>query len=452
MSFKKFAVLVVLFGISLLGAAQDDYDKYNAEIKEQYKEENIIYRTFNRYEINPGFSKYSIGPSWSVPTRGWQSVEQNFGVKLHSKHKELGVQFYKGNNNFDEKDTSIWTNRLHIGYFTPLNFSFGKRYLDVKGYLLQPAIGLGYTYSAQSHGLYMAPSFHIQVPFGLIEAQAHMEYTLKHGFIAYPEISVRLDALRTLLDPKLVKTGEFQTSLTTASPVGGGWYLVETKYTNNQVHIQDIGPFWGVTPRFGWAGNSWSHKPYRTVGIGLTGRLNFLGADIHVDKGKLVTGVVPNVQALNGTVKTKFDSEKVLGLVNTTEISLEGVVNIPGLVMGLIRPNALISMGMKTTPLNRFNFHLGYAYIVPGRVNYVNEAEATAYTNQFFADHPNIERNEINDPMQHKAMWGVTYGVSYEMGAVGIRVNNKLSKTSGRGTTIDFYYILPVMKIKKAYK
>lgn len=455
MHWWKVVVSAVLFmaGWVVPAHGQTDYDKYQDDLKEQFKEENWWYRTWNRYEVNPGFSKYSIGPSFTRPVLGWNTIEQAIGIRLRSTHKEASAMFFKGDNNYDAQDTSVWSNRLSVGYFTPVNlFSIGKRYLDVRGYLLQPTFSIGYVYSRRNHGLYASPGLHFQFPFGLVALGANFDYVLNDGFNFYPELSLQLDALRTLLDPQTVKTGSYQTTRTDAEPLGGGWYKVTTTSMTNNVYIKDIGPFWGITPRFGRAMSAWAHKPYNSVGLGITGRVNFLGADIHVDKGHLVTGVTPNANALNGTVRNKFDNQQVEGLINTTEITLEGNMDIYGLIMSIFRKNGISKMGWRTTPLNRFNFHLGMTYMRAGKATYTDEANAIAYTDGFFAEYPAIERNEINDPLQHNSEWGVTYGISYEMGAVGIRSNNKLSKTMGRGATVEIYYILPISKVLKAYK
>ena len=430
---------------------EEVYNNHQDEVKTHFKNQSLWYRIWNRYDINPGFSKYSVGLMSSLPMRGWESTSNHLGFRYHQNHLELSGEVWKGIRK-DELDTTS-AYRLSIGYFTPLSFlSIGGRYMDVKGVLIQPAMGFGYTLTNNQHGAYFGCGLQLQLPFLVAEARTNVQYTFGDGLNLYPEISLQFDALRTLLDPKTVKTGKFDSQFTRVTPLGGGWYNVTTTYSSRDFTIEDVGPFWGITPRFGRAFRAWSENPYNTFGLGITGRLNFLGADIHVDKGKLQTGVVPNVQALDPTVKSYFDNSKVLGWVNTTEISFEANLNIVGLCMGIFKKKAIMDMGWKTTPLNRFNFHLGFTRINPGRVMYVNEALAQAYTDEFFAMHPEVERNAINDPLQHEKEWAVTYGISYEMGAVGLRVNNKLSKSSGRSSTLEIYYILPVSKIMKAYK
>ena len=89
---------------------------------------------------------------------------------------------------------------------------------------------------------------------------------------------------------------------------------------------------------------------------------------------------------------------------------------------------------------------------MPGNVQYNDAQGARYYTDQFFADRPQIERNAINDPTMHEAGWSVTYGMSYEMGAIGFRINNKITKTMGSSSTLDIYYILPIRKMIKGYR
>ncbi|MFK8037640.1 MAG: hypothetical protein AB8B74_05070 [Crocinitomicaceae bacterium] len=441
----------LIFGQTDTTTHDKEYYSYHDEVKENFKNESIWYRIWNRYDVNPGFSKYAVGTMWSTPLNGWQSTSRHLGFRYHQNHVELSGGVWQGVRK-NESDT-LSAYRLSLGYFTPLSFfSIGKRYLDVKGFLIQPAMGFGYTLTNGNHGAYFGCGLQVQLPFVIAEARANMQYTFGGGFNVFPEISLQFDALRTLLDPQTVKTGKFDSQFTSASPIGGGWYKVTTKYYSNDFNIEDIGPLWGVTPRVGRAFRAWSDNPYNTFGIGISGRLNFLGADIHMDRGMLQTGVVSNVQALDGIVKNKFDNDQVLGWVNTTEITFEANLNIVGLCLGIFKKKAIVDMGWKTTPLNRFNFHLGFTRINPGKVEYINEDQAKAYTDEFFTTHPTIERNAINDPLQHEKEWAVTYGISYEMGAVGIRVNNKLSKSSGRGATLELYYILPITKIIKAYQ
>jgi len=272
------------------------------------------------------------------------------------------------------------------------------------------------------------------------------------GLDVLPEVSFQLDALRNLLNPHRVKTGYNESTFTSVTPLGGGWYQVRSHYSISDFMINDIGPLFGVTPRVGIANAKWATKNYKTYGIGITGRLNFFGLDVHADRGKSRLGVVKNVQALDGTVASQFDNDQVQGFINTTEFTAEGCLNIGGLILSIFKKQTIMNMGMKTTPLNRWNFHLGYTYFMPGKVNYTDAENAQSYTDQFFADRPNIERNAINDPTMHEAGWGVTYGMSYEMGSVGFRINNKITKTMGSSGTLDIYYILPVRRMAKAYK
>lgn len=443
---------IIGFGQSDESKFEKEYNDYHHSTKEYFiKHEVLWYRLWNRYEINPGFSKYAVGAMWTTPLMGWQSTANQIGFRSHQNHIELSGAAWTGVKNLETETTGGY--RLSAGYFTPLTFlRIGRRFMDVKGFLIQPAMGFGYTLSEGTHGAYFGGAMHFQLPFAIVEARANVQYTFGGGFNIFPELSLQLDALRTLMNPLTTKTGKFDSQFSSATPLGGGWYTVTTTHYSNDFTIEDVGPFWGVTPRYGRAGSRWSEKPYSTYGIGISGRLNFLGADIHVDKGKLQTGFVPNVNALDGTVKTKFDNSKVLGWVNTSEITFEANINIVGLCLSLFKKKAIMDMTWKTTPLNRLNFHLGVIKINPGKVEYVDEASAIAYTDEFFTTYPNIERNAINDPLQHEKEWAVTYGISYEMGAVGLRINNKLSKSSGRGTTAELYYILPITKIIKAYQ
>lgn len=454
---KAASWIVSLVLISTVLSAQEEpsdqerYDEYHAQLREQFKQESWWYRTWHRYEINPGFSKYSIGPAMVNPLLNWENTHDNFALRYRQSHLEFGAAFWKGQT--DSESPVETFNRFSIGYFTPYSgFSLGNRQLDVKGMLLQPAWSFGYTLTDKNHGAYFAPGFHVQLPFFLVAARANIEYTFGGGFNVFPEVSLQLDALRGLLNPQKVKTGKYNSSMTTATPLGGGWYEVRSSYSSSDFYIQDVGPFWGLTPRFGFALSDWTETPYQTYGLGLSGRISFVGADIHVDRGTVVTGVVSNVNDLDGTVRNEFDNDQVLGTVNTTEFTFEGNVSIVGLYLSIFKKNAIREMGNTTTPLNRLNFHLGLTRFVPGKATYQNEDVARTYTDQFFADHPEVERNAINDPLQHESNWGVTYGMSYEMGAVGVRVNNKLTKTMGRGSTLEVYYILPVSKIMRVYK
>lgn len=447
----RFLLLLCLFlSLGSLQAQLKTLEEYQKEMEEQFHKESWWYRTFNRYEVNPGFSKYSAGVAQSQPLIGWSDVHPGIGMRYHQKHLELGYATWTGKVDSDSAATSF--QRFSIGYFTPVNkLRFGNRYLDVRGFLFQPTFSLGYTHTNSSPGIYAAPGVHFQVPFGLIGARANVEYTFAGGFNVFPEISLQLDALRTLLDGRVKKIGSGTSSYSTASPIGGGWYSVKTTTYQYDVHMKVIQPLWGITPRIGMSLSKYSPDPYMNTGIGISGRINFLAGDIHVDKGKLTTGVVSNTIDLDETVKNNFDNDRVRGTVNTTEITFEAGMNIPGLIRSLFHKSAISSLSVSDTPLNRLNFHLGVTYFVPGKVEYFNADSAVSYTNQFFADNPTIERNAINDPLIHEKEWGVTYGVSYEMGAIGLRINNKLTKTIGKGTTVDVYYILPIVKIMKAY-
>lgn len=456
---KLSLVALLLFALTHTYAQDGEtvgfYKFYKNELKEDFKTNGWWYKTWNRYDVNPGFSRYSVGYSKSKPLLGWDNVVDKGGVRYRLNHFDLGASFWSGNHKGDTATTDAM--RIAAGYFTPISaFSIGRRYLDVRGALLQPAVAGGYAYSNKKHGIYLAPSMHLQLPFVVLEARANMEYTFGGGFNIFPELSLQLDALYTLLDPHKEKTGIWERYSTYAlydktDIYGNVWYDVHSTYSRHDYVILDMGPLWGITPRMGFAPSLITDNPYKTYGVGLSGRINFLGADIHYDRGFTQIGVVPNVQALDGTVRGKFDNEKVSGLLPANHFSFQANANVYGLLLGIFKRQAIKNMGFAVTPLNRFNFHLGFTYSTVGTPTYNNEQEAIDYTNQFFNDHPEVERNAINDPLQHENEWGVTYGWSYEMGAVGVRVNHKLMKTSGKSSTLEVYYILPITKILKAY-
>ena len=452
---------LVLNLIAMSSMAQNDsmnsekeVDDYQYKLEQQFEQESAWYRTWNRFEVNPGFSKYAIGPALSQPILGWDEYDEIFGLKYRSGHLEAGGLWWKGVSDGDT--TASHSNRFHAGYFTPINkFKLGRRYMDVKGFLVQPVLGLGVCRTQKSFGGYISPGIHFQLPFVVASARLNTEYTFGQGFNFFPEISLQLDALRTLLDPNLVKTGTNTHKTTTAQPLGGGYYLVKTTVSTNGVYVKDIGPFWGITPRYGFFNPAWAGNKDLTVnsyGVALTGRINFLGADIRVDRSQMIPGVTPNVNALDPTISKHFDNTQVAGRINSTEITFEGTINLVGLVLQVIKPSNYQHMGMKTTPLNRFNFHLGLTRFVPGKASYLNPTQAKMYTDSFFSANPDIERNAINDPLIHEGGWGVSYGISYEMGVVGFGWTNKLSKTYGRTSFVEVYYIVPIVKVLKAYR
>lgn len=427
------------------------YDTHKQEAKERLQKESLWFRLGHQYYRAPGCSQYSIGPSFISSTKINQ-VQKHISIRYKSVHKEISFSQWTGNATFNEQDTIENHNRMTVGYFTPLHFfSRGKRELDIKGFLLQPVLGTGYVRSYKAHGIYASPAMQFQFPYGLVEARLNVDYLFGRGIDVLPEVSVQLDALRNLLNPTKVKTGYNEHTSSYVTPLGGGWYEVTSFYSKSDFYLQDIGPLFGVTPRVGIAGAKWATKNYKTYGVGLTGRLSFFGIDVHADRGKSRLGVVKNVNDLNGQVSAHFDNDQVQGFVNTTEFTAEGCFNLAGLFLSIFKKQTIMHMKNTTTPLNRWNFHLGYTYFVPGKVEYQDSETARTYTDKFFTDRPEIDRNAINDPLQHEAGWGVSYGMSYEMGSIGFRINNKLTKTMGSSSTIDIYYILPVRRMAKAY-
>lgn len=424
---------------------------HQEKINKAFKNKPLWYRLWNRYDINPGFSKYALGYSKSFPLYKWTNPKYKGGFRYRNNHLEFGMSFWTGVEAGQTIESDV--NRFSLGYFTPLHFfSIGRRYLDVKGFLCQPALALGYTYNNRNHGLYIAPSMHFQFPFLVVELRSHFEFTDGAGFNIFPELSLELDALYSLLDPHKTKTGIWESYSTYASPLGGGWYKVTSTYARNDYMILDIGPFWGITPRLGIYPDFLTGLPHKSYGIGASGRINFLGADIHYDRGFLQTGILTNHKDLHQTIKHKFDNEKVKGLVPIHSFSFEANFNVWGILLGIFKKQAIRQMGVKVTPLNRFNFHLGLVYINVGTPNYKTPADAITYTDHFFDSNPTIERTSINDPLQLANEWGVTYGWSYEMGAIGLRVNHKLSKRNGKSSIFELYYIVPISKIIKVYK
>lgn len=446
-------LFIALWGSFGLQAQSDSLsdDQYQKQLKEQFRSESFVHRSFNRYDVNDGFAKYAVGLSTSVPLTGWKNVHNTWGVRYRRNHFDVGVSFWSGS--MAETSDTAKFNRLSAGYITPLTaLGFGNRPLGIMGLRIQGIAAVGLTRTNKKYGLYAAPGIHLELPFCSVGARANLEYTFGGGINVFPEVSLQLDGLWDLFDPSLTRTGTYHSSSTRVEHLGMGWYKVTHTEYNSPFVIKDVGPFWGITPRFGRAFSAWATQPYNSYGLGISGRISYFGADIRIDRGNVVSGVVSNANALDPMVKSEFDNEKVQGIVPTTELTIEGNFNIVGLFLSIFKKNAISKMGNTTTPLNRLNFNLGITRFVPGQPKYLNSDSAQAYTDQFFNDRPKIERNAINDPLKHEKEWGVTYGLSYEMGAVGVRVNNRLSKTIGKGTTLDVYYILPVTKLVRRLK
>jgi len=173
-----------------------------------------------QYELTPRCSKFSIGPSFITSTKN-NDVQTQISIRYKSVHKEISFAQWTANATFDELDTIVNHNRFTVGYFTPLNFfSLGKRELDIKGFLLQPVMGAGYVNSYKKHGIYAAPAMQFQFPYGLVEARLNVDYLFGRGLDVLPEVSLQLDALRSLLNPTRVKTGYNEHTSTYATPLG----------------------------------------------------------------------------------------------------------------------------------------------------------------------------------------------------------------------------------------
>ena len=455
---KKLLFIFCLFSITICIGQTDNQsdiekqDTYQQQINAQFKKESLWYRIWNRYEINPGFSKYALGYSFIQPVKGWSNYESTIALRYRRNHLDIGASFWEGTPT-NQNDTTIEKgSRWAVGYTTPSGlFSIGKRILDVKGFLIQPAFSGGYINDNGSHGIYFAPSIHFQLPFVIIEARANIDYT-GNGLNIYPELSLQLDALRTLFDPTLTRVGTNNYSHTSATPMGGGWYSVSSYSSSEPFHIKDVGPFWTITPRYGLlAIGEDLLEPYHSYGLGISGRINYLCGDIYFKKSKMATGVQEN-NNVDGYTRENFDNSKVKGLVNTNEITFEAGLNIVGLFFALAKPASTRNMGAMTTPLNRLNFHIGLSYIMPKDAIYENADSAQAYTDNFFAQNPTIDNNTTNNPLKYTNEWGVTYGVSVELGAVGVKGTSTFSKSNGGSTMIEIYYMLPITKIWKVYR
>lgn len=129
---KRIIILALLI-VPLLSFTQDnnlpDYDSYHDQLKEQFKSESWWYKRFNQYEINPGFSKYSIGPALTYPLSGWDNVHRSFGVRYRQTHFEIGAAFWKAQLN-NEVDTNNFS-RISLGYFTPATFTLASNVISV---------------------------------------------------------------------------------------------------------------------------------------------------------------------------------------------------------------------------------------------------------------------------------------------------------------------------------
>jgi hypothetical protein len=319
---------------------------------------------------------------------------------------------------------------------------------------------------------YLTPGYRIRLPYLSVDVNFEMWGGMRFGntsdfykpFGFYPSITLRADALKGLLNPRMVSVNYTQTTVTnyqsnttkSTSYSRDGRYKT-TRYTttttgtvnvtSGQMGIQDVGPIGGVGAKYMWT--PVARRPYmnagRMFGINAYTRAGPLDVGVNFEGGRIGHGSELEAKNDEGKYRRKVKRNNTAGVGS---ISMgTAYINIGMDISSLF----LLPFGVAMDKGDATSFLSASAGMIFGghvafNQEFDNPLTAQTYYTQELEQHPEVKPKFI-DPAQHEATGFLTgFYFSLHVGALNFTVQNNryYGAPFASGTMFGLAYRYPI--------
>jgi|GEM_PF-2693359 len=408
---------------------------------------------FGQYKNSPGFAKISGGYGFSMPAFHNTTLDGPWSG-IHFRNKWFEASYFTGTAEYERDalpDTTADGGILSIGWNNPVPFlRFGTRELGVRGFLIQPIIGVHYSRYGLGGGasaISLSPGITFQFPYGLVDVRFNAGYTLAtekgheatqniEGVMIIPEISLQLDGLYDLWNPNIIKTGRSRTMTQTST-------TIITRESDD--FSSDVKPFWAISPRM-MTGIGLS-RGTGIGGIGFSGRAGALMADASMDFGSLTVTTPEFPDEYNISVS----EDQLNGQVFSSRLFLGAGISPTYLFKAVFRPGSLSKVeGAKLTPMFRNYLGVRFGYSLIGEVKF-DRTDASDELDAIYQNHPDLDTKYDAREMEAGTLFSLFYTV--ELGSISLSWELAVSPSSllASQQTVGLTYLLPYKRLIQFY-
>lgn len=426
----------------------------------------------------PLFNKPDLGPNLNLADQ-WKGY--TFRIRQFEFTYTTGLV-----NKTSNADSLFRGEDMNVNFHFPLlsSVSVGRRIFGIKGFLIQPAITLGYGLTDMDRNreqnealhLHAEPGISLQLPYIILDARyvgglyISKDPAIKSGPFGYPEISIQIDGLYDLFNPQTV-AGGIQ-SVPTYSITGSSTdyyngttttYYEQDGWAQIQGYGTIIKPFIGLTPKLSFSPRRTYRDETALTGLGASFRWSYFSFDLIHQSGHIgfctdvnEDGTDPNHHA-HWYKEKHFDQSSgfLSGKSYASQNEFRVGFDVARIVWMLMYPGAYGTSNLMKNP-RFFRFYVGMGW---GQLNvhdsspqYLHEDSALAYLNTNLSN-PNFINNSFTNPLQFADGFEKTSFGAFELGSLGLSWEKHYYKTAGlmSGQTVSIYWTLPLGRIIKAY-
>ncbi len=436
------ASLFVGMTVNTASAQDGSWKTYREARSQEIESDPWFHRIVFPFRYDLDYSRAALGASLVSPIgHGGATVGPGIGVRLRRTAFELSATV------FEAPDGSAPA-QYTAGIYSPIGPSLGARPLAIRGFYTRPFVTAGLGVYKRTLTPYVGAGLSVQAPFVLVEGRMTLARA-EGGLAAYPEVAFHLDGLFNLIRPELKTGGTFgytshevatNTRRTPIGTVDSGDHIETTTiyriphYHETQMAMRTM-PWWaGVAPRLSLLGAG------PISGAGLSGfvRVGPMGFDLSAVRSAVspVSWVGP--AALGDPLNP---APAIAGTVRTVELSGEMSFDLYRGLMMLLFKNAMRGIDGSDVQYSRMMFYIGYGAVLPGRVQFADEAAAFALIDGAFGT--DDERNTRTDPSDTRADMMVKLGWGWELGPAQLRGVTTFAPSSGTRFSLEIAYLFP---------
>lgn len=449
----------------LLASLTFAQDSITEEMRLKYRK-NQHQLDLNHGGIGLSFYRPGLGNlvTYDNPWVGVNMLSDVFEFKLGFGRTHVKGTIPYGFSFTEDIDTREFGSHISAGFNAPLPFlTFGAQKSPSVIFRGHPVIAgefgafrfhnyANYFGDAQTSIIYLGvnPGYRLRLPFGSVEfnLNARLGMTIGDnddyykGIGIHPSLTFRLDALKWKYNPDMIKV---QGTLTTLSNVQSRTEYAGTRYNsdgsrveyynvyttadvnvqNLTVGVQDIGPHFGIGPKFAFM------NPRRTpfvpesylVGIVGEGRRSFYDFGITLEGGKIGHGSELIAKDDDeGRYRKKLNKNETFGMgtLNTVNVYANAGIDISPLFLAPF--GLVVDMGEATSFLSATaGFIVGGHYSFGQSFN--DPIVQTAY-DQLVSEDQGVAKRKFLDPSVVGAGFLGGYYFSVQIGAMSFKVTN----------------------------
>lgn len=430
-----------------------------------------------------GLGKYFPGFKKAVDTKAWTAFSL--------KSRLLEVEYAWGDFTYGEIGTEDYVSDggtlMNLGINIPFHkWTPLRRKNYWTGLQVVPSLGVHYSFQTmgrtngnniRQHGINLAPGLSFQLPavmfdiklntglyFGGNDVVKTQMDKYRGALLFSPSIGIKIDGLYEHLGGRVSKAGSYYYTYKVLtdyeSEVDDYGYRTTREYFD--IYESSGDKYVTVQKAFWYLSASWNkgsdlvmqysdERETRNIptgngwGLGLGGRWKGLMADVSLERNASFYAIRDPefIKELEGMSK---EFPLVEGYFSALEIRGKVGFDILSAIGGIVAPQrarAMKNLDGHWVKFTRLNGGVSGGYAIPGKTKMITD-EGDALLDEFFASHPDIERNYKTDIQDNKTAWVIGLFLNWEMGPISFEFDWHGNHDFGWRSSFGVRYMIPM--------